>query len=199
MQYKICTYMYHKFYIDPSTTKKIRAHINAVINNLYADARYICKCDPASIDVRQVITTYCTFRAIICYRLAHMLHTLGYPRHARHISQFAHQYYSIDIHPAANIGCPLCIDHGLGLVIGETSTIGSYCNIFHGVTIGAKVVGNHMRNTKRHPTIGNHVTIYSHATILGGDTVIGDYCIIGCNAVVTRTLQPHTIKKATQA
>jgi serine O-acetyltransferase len=117
---------------------------------------------------------------------------LGIPYLPRILTEYAHNRTGIDIHPGAVIGHHFCIDHGTGIVIGETTTIGDHVKIYQGVTLGALSVSKEMAKTKRHPTIGNNVVIYAGATILGGQTVIGDNCIIGGNVWLTHSLNPNS-------
>ena len=134
------------------------------------------------------------FYAILIYRIAHGLYRLDIPLLPRIISEYAHEKTGIDINPGASIGTHFCIDHGTGIVIGETAIIGHHVKLYQGVTIGAKSFendeyGNPIKSGKRHPNIGNHVVIYANATILGGDTTIGDNCIIGGNAWIINSIE----------
>jgi serine O-acetyltransferase len=122
------------------------------------------------------------------YRIAHALLEAEVPIIPRILTEYAHSITGIDIHPAATIGEYLYIDHGTGLVIGESTVIGNHVKLYQGVTLGALSVEKYMANTKRHPTIEDHVIIYSGATILGGETVIGAHCIIGGNVWLTRSV-----------
>jgi serine O-acetyltransferase len=137
---------------------------------------------------------YPSIQAVAIYRLAHELFSLGAPVLARVMSEHAHSRTGIDIHPGARIGRRFFIDHGTGVVIGETSEIGDRVQIYQGVTLGALSPrrGEHVRGKKRHPTIEDDVTIYAGATILGGDTVIGRGSVIGGNVWLTRSVPPHT-------
>jgi serine O-acetyltransferase len=136
--------------------------------------------------------------AIAVYRLAHVLHKLAVPLIPRMMTEYAHGKTGIDIHPGARIGQRLFIDHGTGVVIGETTEIGAGVKIYQGVTLGAlsfprdESTGKVMRGQKRHPTIEDEVVIYANATILGGDTVIGHHSVIGSSAQVTRSVAPYT-------
>lgn len=148
--------------------------------------------DPAAKTHMEVIRTYPGFYAIASYRIAHYLHQQGYLLLARMITENAHSRTGVDIHPGARIGSHFCIDHGTGVVIGETTRIGDHVKIYQGVTIGALSVKKEDAAKQRHPTIGNHVVIYAGATILGGDTVIGDHSIIGGNVWLINSVPPWT-------
>ena len=133
------------------------------------------------------------FYAISIYRLAHELQLLGTPLIPRIMTEFAHEKTGIDIHPGATVGEYFFIDHGTGIVVGETTTIGDHVKLYQGVTLGARSFeldenGNPVKKIKRHPDIGNHVVIYANATILGGDTVIGDDSVIGGNTWLTHSV-----------
>jgi serine O-acetyltransferase len=118
---------------------------------------------------------------------------LGVPIFPRILTEFAHYRSGVDIHPGAKIGDSLCIDHGTGVVVGETTIIGNYVKIYQGVTLGALSVDKNLSDTKRHPTIEDNVIIYSNATILGGKTVIGRESIIGGNVWLTQSVPPHSM------
>lgn len=164
--------------------------------NLYTllnkDASAILEGDPAANNKFEVIRTYPGFFAISFYRLAHELLTLEAPLIPRILTEYAHSHTGIDIHPGAKIGEYFFIDHGTGIVIGETALIGNYVKLYQGVTLGALSVEKYMKYTKRHPTVEDHVVIYSGATILGGDTVIGHHSIIGGNVWLTKSVPPHS-------
>ena len=144
--------------------------------------------DPAAKSLSEVIRTYPGFYAIAAYRIAHELHRLGVVGIPRVITEHAHSKTGIDIHPAAKIGEHFCIDHGTGIVIGETAVIGNHVKIYQGVTLGALSVDKQDAEKKRHPTIEDHVIIYAGATILGGDTIIGQNSVIGGNVWLTRSI-----------
>lgn len=148
--------------------------------------------DPAAQTRDEVVRTYPGFYAIAAYRIAHELHQLGVKSIPRLITEYAHSITSIDIHPKATIGDYFCIDHGTGVVIGETTVIGDYVKIYQGVTLGALSVNKEDASVKRHPTIEDHVVVYSGATILGGNTVIGHHSIVGGNVWLTRSIPPHS-------
>lgn len=149
--------------------------------------------DPAALSVKEITLYYPAFEAISIYRLAHRLHKLSLPLIPRIMTEYAHSLTGIDIHPGAEIGGSFFIDHGTGVVIGETCVIGNNVKIYQGVTLGAKSFeldekGNPVKNIKRHPEIRDNVVIYSNATILGGDTVVGEGCVIGGNTWLTHSV-----------
>jgi serine O-acetyltransferase len=159
---------------------------------LLKDAEAIANEDPAAQNVDEVIRTYPGFKAIAVHRLSHALHLLGIPLLPRILSEFAHAQTGIDIHPGAQIGAYFCIDHGTGIVIGETTIIGDHVKIYQGVTLGAMSVAKEMANIKRHPTIEDHVVIYAGATILGGNTVVGNHSVIGGNVWLTESVPAYS-------
>lgn len=151
--------------------------------------------DPAAKSVDEVILAYPAFLAIGIYRIAHELYLMGRQVVARLMSEYAHRETGIDIHPGATIGRHFFIDHGTGVVIGETCCIGDNVKLYQHVTLGAKSFpvaddGTLVKGIKRHPNIGNDVVIYAGATILGGDVFIGDGCVIGGNVWLTRSVEP---------
>lgn len=148
--------------------------------------------DPAAKSRDEVIRTYPGFYAIAAYRIAHELHTLGVAGIPRIITEHAHSKTGIDIHPGASIGDHFCIDHGTGVVIGETSVIGNHVKIYQGVTLGALSVNKEDASRKRHPTLEDNVVVYAGATILGGDTVIGKGSVIGGNVWLTSSVPPNS-------
>jgi len=148
--------------------------------------------DPAAKSTAEVVRTYPGFYAIAAYRLAHELHKLGVEDIPRVITEHAHSKTGIDIHPAAKIGEHFCIDHGTGIVIGETAVIGNHVKIYQGVTLGALSVDKSDAEKKRHPTIEDQVVIYAGATILGGETIIGHDSVIGGNVWLTRSVPPNS-------
>ena len=157
------------------------------------DARAICDFDPASASLEEVIITYPGFFAIAAYRIAHALKTLGVPLIPRLISEYAHSMTGIDINPGAEIGESFFIDHGTGVVIGETTIIKNNVKLYQGVTLGALQVRKDLASTKRHPTVEDNVIIYANATILGGDTVIGQGSIIGGNVWITSSVPENSL------
>jgi serine O-acetyltransferase len=148
--------------------------------------------DPAAHSEFEIIRCYPGFFAISMYRIAHQLLVADVPLIPRILTEYAHSVTGIDIHPAAVIGEHLYIDHGTGLVIGETTVIGNYVKLYQGVTLGALSVEKYMANTKRHPTISDNVIIYSGATILGGETIVGENCIIGGNVWLTKSVPANS-------
>lgn len=146
--------------------------------------------DPAAYNREEIVVTYPGFYAITVNRIAHELYRLGVPLIPRIMTEHAHSLTGIDIHPGATIGRNFFIDHGTGIVVGETTVIGDNVKIYQGVTLGALSTrgGQSLKSTKRHPTIEDNVTIYSNATILGGDTVIGEGAVIGGNTFITASV-----------
>lgn len=153
--------------------------------------------DPACNSYEEVILSYPGFLAIMVYRIAHELDQNKVSLLPRTLSEIAHNITGIDIHPSATIGKHFFIDHGTGIVIGETSRIGDNVAVYHGVTLGALSLSNtkDLIGKKRHPTIGNNVTIYANATILGGKTIIGDNTIIGSNVLITKSIPSNMVVK----
>ena len=149
--------------------------------------------DPASKSEIEIIFSYPGFFAIAVHRLANSLYKLDTPILPRFFSEYAHKQTGIDIHPGATIGKNFYIDHGTGIVIGETTTIGDNVKIYQGVTLGAFYVSKDLADQKRHPTIEDNVTIYAGATILGGTTVIGANSVIGGNVWITKSIEPNSI------
>jgi len=148
--------------------------------------------DPAAKSREEVIRTYPGFYAIAAYRIAHELYSMGVYGIPRIITEHAHSKTGIDIHPAAKIGDHFCIDHGTGVVIGETTVIGNHVKIYQGVTLGALSVNKEDAVRKRHPTLEDHVVVYAGATILGGETVIGKGSVIGGNVWLTSSIPPNS-------
>lgn len=159
---------------------------------MLTDAQAIMDGDPAAKSIREVIRIYPGFTAICIYRLAHELSVLGVPLLPRILTEYAHSKTGIDIHPEAKIGEYLYIDHGTGLVIGETCIIGKHVKLYQGVTLGALSVEKILAGIQRHPIIEDHVIIYAGATILGGSTVIGHHSVIGGNVWLTSSVDPYT-------
>ena len=150
--------------------------------------------DPAATSMAEIIFSYPGLFAITVYRLAHELYVLGVPMLPRMMTEHAHSVTGIDIHPGATIGKHFFIDHGTGIVIGETTVIGENVKIYQGVTLGALSTrgGQNLRGMRRHPTIEDNVTIYAGASVLGGETVIGQGSVIGSNAFITKSVAPCT-------
>ncbi|MCX2454132.1 serine acetyltransferase [Pedobacter sp. PLR] len=165
----------------PELYRKMNTDISAILTG-----------DPAAKSEFEIIRSYPGFMAISMYRIAHALLISDVPLIPRILTEYAHSQTGIDIHPAAKIGEYLYIDHGTGIVIGETTVIGNHVKLYQGVTLGALSVEKYMANIKRHPTIEDHVIIYSGATILGGETVIGENSIIGGNVWLTKSVPSHS-------
>jgi serine O-acetyltransferase len=154
--------------------------------------------DPAARSIEEIILAYPCVLSISLQRLGHELYGLGIPLLPRMLTEYAHERTGTDLHPGATIGTHFFIDHGTGVVVGETAIIGNYVKLYQGVTLGAKSfetdsAGNPVKGVKRHPEIGDHVTIYAHATILGGDTHIGEHSIIGSNVWLMKTIPPRSV------
>lgn len=164
---------------------KIRASVDMDIEAMFMG-------DPAAKSIRMVTQSYPGFYAIAAHRIAHLLLNMGIELVPRIISEHAHSRTGIDIHPAARIGKYFCIDHGTGVVIGETTIIGDHVKIYQGVTLGGLSVNKKDAEKKRHPTIGDNVVLYAGATILGGETTIGKGSIVGGNVWLTRSIPPQT-------
>ncbi len=166
--------------------------IDKLKEELFEDIKFTFDGDPAANGYEEIILTYPGFLATTYYRIAHIIYGLGNKIAARIISEQAHFLTGIDINPGAKIGVPFFIDHGTGIVIGETAIVGNNVKIYQGVTLGAMSLskGQALKNTKRHPTIGNNVTIYAGASILG-DIIIGDNVIIGSNVFLTKSISAN--------
>lgn len=163
---------------------------------LLKDIQALYEGDPAARTYEEILICYPGFYAISIYRLAHELYNLQVPLIPRIMTELAHQKTGIDIHAGATIGEYFFIDHGTGIVIGETTVIGDHVKLYHGVTLGAKSFkedenGNPIKGIKRHPNIGNNVVIYANATILGGNTTIGDNCVIGGNVWLVKSVEAN--------
>lgn len=169
-------------------------HIPEIRRLLATDVRAALEGDPAACSAPEVITSYPGVTAIAVHRLAHHLYTRGVPLIPRMMSELVHGRTGIDIHPGAQIGPAFFIDHGTGVVVGETTVIGERVKLYQGVTLGALSVGpaDTNRNRKRHPTLEDGVTVYAGATILGGDTVIGRGSVIGGNVWLTHGVPAMT-------
>lgn len=175
---EIADSFFHKL---PITHQKLEQDITALFEG-----------DPAAKSRTEVIRTYPGFVAIAAHRIAHELQLLGVHLIPRMISEYAHSKTGIDIHPSATIGSFFCIDHGTGVVIGETTVIGDHVKIYQGVTLGALSVDKKDAKTKRHPTIGDNAVIYAGATILGGKTNVGHDSVVGGNVWLTRSIPPFS-------
>ena len=165
----------------------------SIKEKLLKDAALFLEFDPAAGSLQEVILSYPGFFSIMMHRIAHVLYSYQVPLIPRMIAEWSHSKTGIDINPGAQIGCPFFIDHGTGVVIGETSIIGNAVKIYQGVTLGALVVKKEEAQSKRHPTIEDNVVIYAGSTILGGNTTIGHDSIIGGNTWITETIAPNSI------
>lgn len=168
--------------------RELLEHLPGIRASLKDDVEAIFEGDPAAKCRSEVILAYPGLAAITAFRIAHFLHSKEVPLIPRMMMEIIHQETGIDIHPGATIGSHFFIDHGTGIVVGETTVIGNNVKIYHGVTLGAFAVSKDTADSKRHPTIEDNVTIYSGATILGGDTVIGTGSVIGANVWLTRSV-----------
>lgn len=171
----------------PDLRKAIRTDVEAAYQG-----------DPAALSYEEIIVAYPCVLAISLQRFAHVLYSMRVPLLPRMITEFAHERTGIDIHPGAKIGTHFFIDHGTGVVVGETATIGSHVKLYQGVTLGAKSFetdnqGNPVKGVKRHPDICDNVTIYAHATILGGDTRIGENSVVGGNVWLLESVPANSI------
>ena len=176
-----------------SLASEIASTIPKIKESLIKDVQAIYEGDPAARSPEEIILSYPGFFAISIYRIAHEFYIRNIPYLARLMTEYAHEKTGIDIHAGATIGEYFFIDHGTGIVIGETTTIGHHVRIYQGVTLGAKSFeldddGNPVKGVKRHPDIGNNCIIYANATILGGNTKIGDGCVIGGNVWLTHSV-----------
>jgi serine O-acetyltransferase len=171
--------------------------LDGLRTKLELDVQAAYEGDPAAKTYPEIIFCYPGLEAVTVYRLAHELLLLGVPLIPRMMTEFAHSKTGIDIHPGARIGASFFIDHGTGVVIGETCDIGDHVKLYQGVTLGAlsfprDAAGNIIRGMKRHPTLENDVVVYANATILGGDTVIGHHSVIGSSVWLMQGVAPYT-------
>ena len=181
-----------------SKTTSFLEQLSGLRKMLSLDAEAAQAGDPACRSLDEVIFCYPGFEAVTVYRLAHLLHKLDIPLIPRMMTEWAHSKTGIDIHPGAEIGRYFFIDHGTGVVVGETCEIGDWVKLYQGVTLGALSFstdsdGKLVRGTKRHPTVQDRVVLYAHATVLGGRTVIGHDSVIGSNVWITNSVAAHTI------
>jgi serine O-acetyltransferase len=189
----------------PDAAARAREHTSAVLEQ-FPELRKLIKTDvdaayqgdPAARSVEEIILAYPCVLVISIQRLAHVLYHLRVPLLPRMLTEYAHERTGCDIHPGARLGSHFFIDHGTGVVIGETTTVGRYVKLYQGVTLGAKSFdtdeeGRPVKGVKRHPDIGDHVTIYAHATILGGDTHVGANSIIGSNVWLMKSVPPDSV------
>ncbi len=180
MAHSICLDFFEQF---PKIRKYVETDVKATFDG-----------DPAAFNYTEIILCYPGLLAIVSYRIAHELYLLGVPMIPRIMTEYAHSKTGIDIHPGASIGKYFFIDHGTGIVIGETTVIGCNVKIYQGVTLGALSTrgGQRLAGVRRHPTIEDNVTIYSGASILGGATVIGHDAVIGGNSFITSSIDPYS-------
>lgn len=181
----LCLDIKEKYILDLEDIKKM----------MDLDIEMFLASDPAAKSKEEVIWCYPGIFSIMIYRVSHKLDKMGILILPRMLCEYAHSITGIDIHPKALIGHHFFIDHGTGIVIGETTIIGNYVKIYQGVTLGAISLSNayELKNKKRHPTILDNVTIYANAVILGGNTVIGNNSIIGCNTYVTKSVLDNSV------
>lgn len=179
-------------YPPAQTVEEFFTQLPKIYELLLLDAKAITKNDPASVGIEEVLAVYPGFFAIATYRISHLMVQCDIPLIPRMMTEYAHSQTGIDIHPNAVIGHSFFIDHGTGVVIGETTKIGNHVMVYQGVTLGATHVAKSLASTKRHPTIEDRVVIYANATILGGKTIIGHDSVIGGNAWVTQSVPPYS-------
>ncbi|MCK0069362.1 MULTISPECIES: serine O-acetyltransferase EpsC [Kordiimonas] len=168
--------------------QRFLADLPGIADDCHRDAKALVEGDPAAQSVEEVILSYPGFFAVVAYRIAHKLYRRDVPLLPRMLTEYAHHQTGIDIHPGAQIGKSFFIDHGTGVVVGETAVIGDNVKIYQGVTLGALRVDRDQRLKKRHPTIEDNVVIYAGATILGGETIVGQNSVIGGNVWITRSV-----------
>ena len=192
--------MMMRFYIGKEKTNSFLERLPWIKLQLSDDLDAALRYDPAAESREEIALCYPGFYATMVYRLAHELYLLHVPLLPRMMTEIVHSRTGIDVHPGASIGSPFFIDHGTGVVIGQTAVVGRDVRIYHGVTLGCVTTAgaSRLRNAKRHPTVGDGVVIYANATILGGDTVIGDRAVIGANAFVTGSVPPGTVVRGIQ-
>ncbi len=183
----------HCYKLAEKTVLALLKEIPEIRRKISLDAHAAFLGDPAAHSLEEVILSYPGLEAIVVHRLAHFLSVSGVPIIPRIMSEYIHGKTGIDIHPSAEIGESFCIDHGTGIVIGESTVIGKNVKIYQGVTLGALSVKKDLQDKKRHPTVEDDVTIYAGATILGGETIIGKGSTIGGNTWVTKSVPPGTI------
>lgn len=179
-----------------NNTEALIKKLPEITDILKTDIQAAYEGDPAATSLDEVILSYPAFFAISVYRIAHELYLMNLPVIPRMMTEYAHEITGIDIHPGATIGRYFFIDHGTGVVIGETTTIGEHVKLYQHVTLGARSFetlpdGSLVKGIKRHPDIGNNVIIYAGATVLGGDTKIGNNCIIGSNVWITHSIKDN--------
>ena len=175
------------------TTNAVLEQLPTIRTLLSLDVQAAYEGDPAARHIDEIMLCYPGIRALTTHRFAHAMLEVGVPLLPRIMQEHSHCDTGIDIHPAAQIGESFFIDHGTGVVIGETTIIGAHCKVYQGVTLGARsferdAEGSLRRGVKRHPTLGDHVTVYAGATILGGDTRIGDHCVIAGGVFLSKSV-----------
>lgn len=180
------------FPLAEATALALVSELPLIRKKVQLDVQALFKGDPAAKSNEEVIVSYPGLEAVVVHRIAHFLYKNGVPVIPRIMSEHVHGKTGIDIHPGATIGDSFFIDHGTGIVIGETSVIGNNVKIYQGVTLGALSVKKELMDTKRHPTVEDDVTIYANATILGGKTVIGKGSVIGGNTWITSSVPPYS-------
>lgn len=183
----------HCFKLAEHTSLALLEELPEIKRKITLDVEAVFKGDPAAKSKEEIILSYPGLEAILIYRIANFLYTNGVPIIPRIMSEYIHGKTGIDINPGAKIGESFFIDHGTGIVIGETTIIGNNVKIYQGVTLGALSVKKELKNKKRHPTIEDDVTIYAGATILGGETTIGHGSTIGGNTWVTHSIPAGTV------
>lgn len=182
--------------VGDKATQIIKDYSNQIIplgQKIEKDAEAMLLGDPAAKDIGEVLLCYPGLFAITAYRLAHFFYLKNISILPRLICELAHEKTGIDIHPGARIGESFFIDHGTGVVIGETAVIGNHVKIYQGVTLGALSVDKSLAQTKRHPSIKDYCVIYSHATILGGETIVGEHSVIGGNVWMTKSVPAYSL------
>ncbi|WP_233559688.1 serine O-acetyltransferase EpsC [Taibaiella sp. KBW10] len=196
LQYLLQTLLQQEQFTETAAahlSRQLFAALNEIHLQLTEDLSAVLQSDPAAKSTHEVLLSYPGFFAVAIHRIAHYLWQQEVFILARLIAEIAHSKTGIDIHPAATIGKRFFIDHGTGVVIGETTVIGNEVTLYQGVTLGALSVRKDKADKKRHPTIADQVTIYANATILGGDTHIGTGAIIGGNVWITESVPPQTM------
>jgi serine O-acetyltransferase len=180
-------------------TAQLLSQLPALRQVIQTDVAAAYEGDPSARSVEEIILAFPCVLAISLQRVAHVLYHLGVPLLPRMLTEYGHERTGIDIHPGARIGTHFFIDHGTGVVVGETATIGNHVKFYQGVTLGARTFetnaqGNPIKGVKRHPDIEDHVTLYAHATILGGDTRIGAHSIVGANvSIIGQSVPPNSV------
>ena len=190
---ELASLFYDSVEVNEENFNKFKNELNKIKDIVKEDLQFFMDSDPAASSLDEIKIAYPGFKAIAIYRISHALYQLGYHMQARYLSEHAHSVTGIDIHPGATIDYPFFIDHGTGIVIGQTSTIGKRVKIYQCVTLGAVSLSNAnaLRGVTRHPQVGNNVTIYSGASLLGAIN-IGDNVTIGSNVFLTEDVPNNT-------